>query len=73
MKDIAFWPSDSQWPLVATVYQRSENGLTKLAMLNDTMSRNVYVRGSGGLYSTAADYIPLGMMLANGGELKVMG
>lgn len=70
MKDIAFWPSDAQWPLVATVYRRSENGLTKLAMPNDTMSRNVYFRGSGGLYSTAQDYIPLGVMLANGGELN---
>ena len=39
-------------------------------MPNDTMSRNVYFRGSGGLYSTARDYIPLGMMLANGGELN---
>ena len=39
-------------------------------MPNDTMSRNVYFRGSGGLYSTAEDYIPLGMMLANGGELN---
>ena len=39
-------------------------------MPNDTMSRNVYFRGSGGLYSTAADYIPLGIMLANGGEMN---
>ena len=49
---------------------RTPNGLTKTAMPNDTMSRNVYFRGSGGLYSTAEDYIPLGMMLANGGELN---
>jgi CubicO group peptidase (beta-lactamase class C family) len=70
MKDIAFWPSDSQWPLVATVYRGGEGGLTKLAMPNDTMSRNVYFRGSGGLYSTAPDYIPLGMMLASGGEVN---
>jgi CubicO group peptidase (beta-lactamase class C family) len=68
MKDITFWPSDSQWPRVATVYTRSPNGLTKAVMPNDTMSRNVYFRGSGGLYSTAEDYIPLGMMLANAGE-----
>jgi CubicO group peptidase (beta-lactamase class C family) len=44
--------------------------LTKTVMPNDTMSRNVYFRGSGGLYSTGEDYIPLGMMLANGGELN---
>jgi CubicO group peptidase (beta-lactamase class C family) len=70
MKDITFWPSDAQWPRVATVYTRSAKGLAKQQMPNDTMSRNVYFRGSGGLYSTAADYIPLGMMLANGGEMN---
>jgi len=70
MKDITFWPTDAQWPRVATVYTRGPNGLTKAVMPNDTMSRNVYFRGSGGLYSTAEDYIPLGIMLANGGELN---
>ena len=29
MKDITFWPSDAQWPRVATVYARTPNGLTK--------------------------------------------
>jgi len=70
MKDITFWPTDAQWPRVATVYGRGPNGLTKAVMPNDTVSRNVYFRGSGGLYSTAEDYIPLGLMLANGGELN---
>ena len=70
MKDITFWPTDAQMPRVATVYASGANGLTKSVMPNDTMSRNVYFRGSGGLYSTAEDYIPLGMMLANGGELN---
>ena len=70
MKDIAFWPTGAQWPRVATVYARGPNGLTKSPMPNDTLGRNVYFRGSGGLFSTAEDYIPLGMMLANGGELN---
>jgi CubicO group peptidase (beta-lactamase class C family) len=70
MKDITFWPSDAQRPRLATVYTRGPNGLTKAQMANDTMSRNVYFRGSGGLYSTAEDYIPLGIMLANGGALN---
>jgi CubicO group peptidase (beta-lactamase class C family) len=70
MTDITFWPTDAQMPRVASVYQRGENGLTKAVMPNDTMSRNVYFRGSGGLYSTAEDYIPIGMMLASGGELN---
>jgi CubicO group peptidase (beta-lactamase class C family) len=68
MKDITFWPTNSQMSRVASVYVREDEGLTKQKMPNDTMSRNVYFRGSGGLYSTAEDYIPLGMMLANGGE-----
>jgi CubicO group peptidase (beta-lactamase class C family) len=70
VKDITFWPSDAQWARVATVYAPGQNGLTKSPTPNDTMSRNVYFRGSGGLYSTAEDYIPVGMMLANGGELN---
>jgi CubicO group peptidase (beta-lactamase class C family) len=70
MRDITFWPTDAQMPRVATVYQRTPNGLSKTRMPNDTMSRNVYFRGSGGLYSTAEGYVPLGMMLANGGELN---
>ena len=70
MRDITFWPTDAQMPRVASVYQRTPNGLSKTRMPNDTMSRNVYFRGSGGLYSTAEGYVPLGMMLANGGELN---
>jgi CubicO group peptidase (beta-lactamase class C family) len=70
MRDITFWPSDAQWPRVATVYTRGPQGLTKAVMPNDTMSRNVYFRGSGGLYSTAEDYIPFGIMMANGGEMN---
>jgi CubicO group peptidase (beta-lactamase class C family) len=69
MKDITFWPTDAQMPRVATVYSRTPTGLTKQTMPNDTVSRNVYFRGSGGLYSTAEDYLPLGIMLAGGGEM----
>jgi len=70
MRDITFWPTEAQWPRVATVYGRQPSGLTKLPTPNDTMSRNVYFRGSGGLYSTAEGYVPVGLMLANGGELN---
>ena len=69
MKDITFWPTDAQMRQVASVYSRTPAGLTKQVMPNDTMSRNVYFRGSGGLYSTAEDYLPLGIMLAGGGEM----
>jgi CubicO group peptidase (beta-lactamase class C family) len=70
MKDITFWPSDAQWKRVATVYGRTPTGLVKTQSPNDTLGKNVYFRGSGGLFSTAEDYIPVGMMLANGGELN---
>ncbi|HZI50708.1 MAG TPA: serine hydrolase domain-containing protein, partial [Terriglobia bacterium] len=69
MKDIAFWPSPTQWPRVASVYTRGNNGLTKNNNPNG-MSSEVYFMGSGGLISTAEDYIPFGVMLANGGELN---
>jgi CubicO group peptidase (beta-lactamase class C family) len=69
MKDITFWPSEAQWPRVASVYSRGANGLTKNNNPNG-MSSNVYFMGSGGLISTAEDYIPFGIMLANGGELN---
>ena len=70
MKDITFWPTEAQWARVATVYTRGAKGLTKSPQANDTMSRGVYFRGSGGLFSTAEDYIPLGVMLSNGGQLN---
>jgi CubicO group peptidase (beta-lactamase class C family) len=70
MRAITFWPAESQWPRVATVYQRQEQRLIKVVPANDTLGRNVYFRGSGGLYSTAESYVPFGMMLANGGELN---
>ncbi|HET9218028.1 MAG TPA: serine hydrolase domain-containing protein [Terriglobia bacterium] len=69
MKDITFWPSPAQWPRVASVYTRGANGLTKNNNPNG-MSSEVYFMGSGGLISTADDYIPFGVMLANGGELN---
>jgi CubicO group peptidase (beta-lactamase class C family) len=69
MKDISFWPSEQQWPRVASVYTRGANGLTKNQNPNG-MSSQVYFMGSGGLISTAEDYIPYGVMLANGGQLN---
>lgn len=69
MKDIYFWPPDDRWPRVASVYRRDPNGLTKTPNPNN-MSSKVYFMGSGGLISTAEDYLPLGVMLANGGQLN---
>src|SRR5215469_3434779 len=54
MKDISFWPPDDTWPRAASVYQRTGNSL--------------YFMGSGGLITTAEDYLTFGVMLANGGQ-----
>ncbi len=75
MKDIAFWPSDANWPRVASVYNLAQGKLNKNANPNG-MSSPIYFMGSGGLISTPLDYIPFGAMLANGGSLngkQVMG
>jgi CubicO group peptidase (beta-lactamase class C family) len=69
MKDISFWPTEAQWTRVASVYTGGANGLTKNTNPNG-MSSNVYFMGSGGLISTAEDYLPFGIMLANGGEFN---
>jgi CubicO group peptidase (beta-lactamase class C family) len=69
MTSTTFWPSDAQWPRVASVYRRTEGRLTKAVMPNDTLGRDVYFRGSGGLFSTAEDYVQFGLMLASNGEL----
>jgi CubicO group peptidase (beta-lactamase class C family) len=69
MKDITFWPNEAQWERVASVYREGDNGLAKNNNPNG-MSSNVYFMGSGGLISTAEDYIPFGVMLANGGTLN---
>jgi CubicO group peptidase (beta-lactamase class C family) len=69
MKDISFWPSEAQWTRVASVYSLTQGKLTKNNNPNG-MSSQVYFMGSGGLISTPSDYIPFGMMLANGGEFN---
>jgi CubicO group peptidase (beta-lactamase class C family) len=69
MRAITFWPAENRWTRVATVYQRQDQKLVAVVPPNDTLGRDVYFRGSGGLYSTAESYVPFGIMLANGGAL----
>lgn len=69
MEEASFWPADDKWSRVATVYNRTTNGLQKNQNPNN-MSSKVYFMGSGGIMTTAADYLPLGVMLANGGVLN---
>jgi len=69
MEEASFWPTDDKWARVASVYNRTANGLQKSQNPNN-MSGKIYFMGSGGIMTTAADYLPLGLMLANGGVLN---
>ncbi len=69
MKDIACYPSEANWPRVASVYDSQNGKLVKRANPNG-MSSPIYFMGSGCLISTPLDYIPFGAMLANGGSLN---
>jgi len=68
MKDTAFNIGDSQKPRVATMYQKTANGLEKAA--DQRMANTTYYSGSGGLSSTADDYVKFAQMLVNGGQLN---
>ena len=67
MKDIAFWPADVNWSRVPSVYNLTGGKLVKNNNPN-SMSSKVYFMGSGGLISAPGDYLPFGLMLANGGS-----
>ena len=69
MKDIACYPSEANWPRVASVYDLQGGKLVKRANPNG-MSSPVYFMGSGCLISTPLEYAPFGAMLANGGSLN---
>jgi CubicO group peptidase (beta-lactamase class C family) len=69
IEEASFWPAGDRWPRVASVYRRTSQGLEKSQNPN-SMSSKVYFMGSGGLMTTAADYLPFGLMLANQGALN---
>jgi CubicO group peptidase (beta-lactamase class C family) len=66
MHDTFFYPSTNHLARVATIYQRTPEGLTKAMDQRVTPGR--YFSGGGGLMSTAEDYLQFGQMLLNGGE-----
>ncbi len=69
MPDTSHYPSDAQMPRLATVYQKTADGL-KRNENSLSMSSKVYFAGGGGLISTVDDYSHFAQMLANGGELN---
>jgi CubicO group peptidase (beta-lactamase class C family) len=69
MKDTGFAPTPERMARVATVYQRGPNGLAPAANANQLLS-GTYFSASGGLMSTAEDYLQFAQMLVNGGTLN---
>jgi CubicO group peptidase (beta-lactamase class C family) len=69
MKDTGFAPTPERMARVATVYQRTPNGLTPAPNSNQLIS-GTYLSASGGLMSTAEDYLQFAQMLVNGGTLN---
>jgi CubicO group peptidase (beta-lactamase class C family) len=69
MKDTGFAPTPERMTRVATLYQRTPNGLQAAANANQLIS-GTYFSASGGLMSTAEDYLQFAQMLVNGGQLN---
>jgi CubicO group peptidase (beta-lactamase class C family) len=68
MKDTGFAPTPERMARVATIYQRTPNGLQPAQNANQLIS-GTYFSASGGLMSTADDYLQFAQMLVNGGTL----
>jgi CubicO group peptidase (beta-lactamase class C family) len=69
MKDTSFHPAEDRMPRVATIYQKTPNGLKKADNQN-RLTSPIYFSGAGGLMSTAEDYAQFAQMLLNGGQLN---
>ena len=68
MKDTFFNISEPQRSRVVTMYRKTANGLEKSP--NQPAANTTYYSGSGGLSSTADDYVRFAQMLVNGGQLN---
>jgi CubicO group peptidase (beta-lactamase class C family) len=68
MKDTVFNINDAQRSRAATMYTKTANGLQKSP--NQPAPNTAYYSGSGGLSSTADDYVRFAQMLVNGGQLN---
>ena len=69
MKDTGFAPTPERMARVATVYQRTPSGLVPAPNSNQLIS-GTYFSASGGLMSTAEDYLQFAQMLVDGGTLN---
>jgi CubicO group peptidase (beta-lactamase class C family) len=69
MKDTGFAPTPERTARLATVYQRTANGLVPAQNANQLIS-GTYFSASGGLMSTAEDYLQFAQMLVSGGQMN---
>jgi CubicO group peptidase (beta-lactamase class C family) len=70
MKDTGFAPLPERMARVATVYQRTPEGQLRPAPNANQLISGTYFSASGGLMSTAEDYLQFAQMLVNGGALN---
>ena len=70
MKDTGFAPTPERMARIATVYQRTPDGTLRPAPNSNQLISGTYFSASGGLMSTAEDYLQFAQMLVNGGALN---
>jgi CubicO group peptidase (beta-lactamase class C family) len=70
MKDTGFAPTPERMARVATIYQRTPDGQLRAAPNPNQLISGTYFSASGGLMSTAEDYLQFAQMLVNGGTLN---
>jgi CubicO group peptidase (beta-lactamase class C family) len=70
MKDTGFAPTPERTARLATVYQRTREGTLAPAGNANQLISTTYFSASGGLMSTAEDYLQFAQMLVNGGSLN---
>jgi len=70
MKDTGFAPMPDRMARLATVYQRTPDGQLRPAPNANQLISGTYFSASGGLMSTAEDYLQFAQMLVNGGALN---
>jgi CubicO group peptidase (beta-lactamase class C family) len=68
MRDTFFYPPENRLSRVATIYQRTPQGLQKAE--DQRVTPGKMFSGGGGLMSTAEDYLQFAQMLLNGGVLN---
>jgi CubicO group peptidase (beta-lactamase class C family) len=70
MKDTGFFARPDNQARLVTLYQRGPDGKLTKAANQEGLSSKTYFAGSGGMVTTAEDYVQFAQMLLNGGELN---